>query len=213
MNRLEKLLEKHNVLKLKIRKRLEEFLKIWKEKNHKKIFKEAVFCLLTPQSRARVCWKAVVDLEENGLLWKGRPEEIANYLKGVRFKNNKAGYIVELREKYWKGDRFTLIDSIKNLSAPEAREWLVRNIKGMGYKEASHFLRNIGFSLELAILDRHILKNLLFYGAIEKIPASISRKKYLTIEESMREFSRKIAIPMGELDLLFWAIQTGEIFK
>jgi len=38
-------------------------------------------------------------------------------------------------------------------------EWLVKNLTGLGYKEAGHFLRNIG-SGKIAILDRHILRNL-----------------------------------------------------
>ena len=45
---------------------------------------------------------------------------------------------------------------------------------GLGYKEASHFLRNIGLSEDIPILDRHILKNLVLLGAIDKVPSSIS---------------------------------------
>ena len=94
------------------------------------------------------------------------------------------------------------------------REWLVENIKGLGYKEASHFLRNIGLGKDLAILDRHILKNLKRYGVIDKMPASLGTKKvYLDIERRMLEFSKKINVPPDELDLLFWARQTGFVFK
>ena len=37
--------------------------------------------------------------------------------------------------------------------------------------------------------------------------------KYLEIEDRMREFSRKVGIPIEELDLLFWSKQTGYVFK
>jgi len=61
----------------------------------------------------------------------------------------------------------------------DMREWLIRSIRGIGYKEASHFLRNIGLGENLAILDRHILKNLKFFGVIEEIPASLPKKNIL----------------------------------
>lgn len=89
----------------------------------------------------------------------------------------------------------------------------MKNVKGMGYKEASHFLRNIGLADDLAILDRHILKNLKIFGIIEEIPKSLSKKKYLEIEEKMRNLANEVNIPLSHLDLLFWSKETGEIFK
>jgi N-glycosylase/DNA lyase len=94
------------------------------------------------------------------------------------------------------------------------REWLVKNVKGIGMKEAGHFIRNMGLSNnQLAILDVHILKNLKEFGIIEKIPKSLTKKEYLKIEDRMREFSKKIGIPLDELDLLLWSKETGFIFK
>jgi N-glycosylase/DNA lyase len=95
----------------------------------------------------------------------------------------------------------------------ECREWLVNNLTGLGYKEASHFLRNIGFGENIAILDRHILRNLCLLGVIPEIPEALSRAKYLRIEEKMSGFAAKIAIPLLHLDLLLWYKETGEIFK
>ena len=86
-------------------------------------------------------------------------------------------------------------------------------MKGIGYKEASHFLRNIGFGEHLAILDRHIMKNLKLLGIIDEIPISLTRKKYLEIEQRMVKFSKKVKIPMKHLDLVLWYKETGEIFK
>ena len=93
------------------------------------------------------------------------------------------------------------------------RQKLVNGIKGIGYKEASHFLRNIGLGKDIAILDRHILKNLKRYGVISRVPLSIPAKSYLNIEERARAFASMIGISLGELDLLFWSRETGEIFK
>ncbi|MBU1630565.1 MAG: DNA lyase, partial [Candidatus Omnitrophica bacterium] len=86
-------------------------------------------------------------------------------------------------------------------------------VKGIGYKEASHFLRNIGLGENIAILDRHILRNLKELGVIKEILSSISKKKYLEIEGKMKEFSVSANIPMDHLDLVFWYKETGEVFK
>ena len=58
-----------------------------------------LFCILTPQSKAVNAWKAITTLRDNGLLFNGTAEEMVEYLNIVRFKNNKAKYLVELREK------------------------------------------------------------------------------------------------------------------
>ena len=111
-------------------------------------------------------------------------------------------------------EQYTAIyHQLKNgLSAYELREWLVKNVKGLGYKEASHFLRNIGYR-NLAILDRHILRNLVRVGVLKQIPKSISRFNYLETEKEFLDYSKKIKIPMDELDLLFWSMETGDILK
>ena len=193
-----------------IQKRLEEFSEI-KTKHEREIFAELCFCLLTPQSKARNCWSSILALKASGALYTGRPENIKQVLhKKVRFHNNKAKYIVETRKKVlengfdWKG--------FFEKHPKVMREWLVENVKGMGYKEASHFLRNIGFK-ELAILDRHILKNLIRCGAIDEIPKTLGKNQYLEIEDKFQKFSGKIGISMDELDLLFWSLETGEVFK
>lgn len=93
------------------------------------------------------------------------------------------------------------------------REWLVKNITGYGYKEAGHFLRNIGYGDNIAILDRHILRNLVYFGVMDEMPSTITKGKYLDIEQKMICFSKVINIPMSHLDLLFWYKERGEVFK
>ena len=203
-------------IKDKIQERLKEFRNLWEHASDERLFAEFVFCHLTPQSKAKVCWNAVLCLMEKELLLYGSEEDIKECLKGVRFKNNKAKYIVNSREKFWSypgGFRNFLKDIGIEKDIITTREFLVKHVKGMGYKEASHFLRNIGFGKDIAILDRHILKNLWRVGAIDSIPSSLSRKKYLEIEMSMRDLSSNINIPMDHLDLLLWYLEAGEVFK
>ena len=168
-----------------------------------------VYCLLTPQSKALLCWKAVQKLQKKNLLFSGAISRIKPNLRGVRFPNNKSAYIIAARK--------TFAELIKKLATEKAilnlRMFLVKNIKGYGFKEASHFLRNIGKGEKLAILDRHILRNLKDFAVIKEIPTSISGKLYLEIEKKFMLFAKKLEIPPAELDLLLWYKETGKIFK
>lgn len=198
-----------------IEKRLREFKEIWEKGSNEDIHAELSFCILTPQSKAVNAWKAITTLRENGLLFNGSAEDIVEYLNIVRFKNNKAKYLVALREQMQneKGEIVTkdFFNSITDVK--DKREWIVKNIKGMAYKEAGHFLRNVGFGKEIAILDRHILKNLVKLEIIEDVPKSLTPKLYLEIEEKMKAYCKFISIPMDSLDLLLWYKEAGEIFK
>jgi N-glycosylase/DNA lyase len=196
-----------------IQKRLAEFREVmqWKDEE---VFGELCFCLLTPQSSAKVCWEAVTALKQKNLLLKCQPAELEPYLRSVRFSDSKAKYIVEARTMFSNDGKIQLKSRISSFYNPfELREWLVDNVKGLGYKEASHFLRNIGLGEGFAILDRHILRNLNHLRVITEIPVTITKKRYLEIEEKLRRFATEIGIPMADLDLLFWSKETGWIFK
>ncbi len=88
----------------------------------------------------------------------------------------------------------------------------MKNIKGIGYKEASHFLRNVGYK-NIAILDRHIINLMLEYGLIEEKPKTLSRKIYLSIEKKLKIIADRLNMPMAELDLYMWYMKTGEVLK
>jgi len=196
-----------------IRTRLSEFKQVL-QRSEEDVFAELCFCLLTPQSSAKTCWDAVTRLREKNLLLKGSQQDIEPVLNGVRFNDTKARYIVEARALFSKDGAMLIKPQITSFYNPyELREWFVENVKGLGYKEASHFLRNIGLGEEFAILDRHILRNLAQLKVIPEVPATLTKKRYLEIEEKVRQFSKEIGIPMADLDLLLWSKETGWIFK
>ncbi len=135
-------------------------------------------------------------------------KQIAKKLKdlGHRFPNTRAKYIVEARK------RKNLIRKILNQkNEQEIREWLVKNIKGIGYKEASHFLRNMGFE-NVGIIDFHIIDLLTKFGLIKK-PKTLGKKKYLELEKLLEDLSEKLNISLARLDLYLWYIETGKILK
>jgi N-glycosylase/DNA lyase len=190
-------------------KRLEEFEQRGKRQDKNELFIELAFCIFTPQSSAHQCWQAVLRLVSKNLLFSAPATRIAKELRGVRFHNNKSKYLVRAREV------FPEFMGLLAQKAPafDIRDWLVEKMRGLGYKEASHFLRNIGFGSELAILDRHIMRCLVEFGVILEIPVSLNKKKYLEIERKMKDFSEKINISLSHLDLVFWYREKGEIFK
>ncbi|MBF4805810.1 MAG: N-glycosylase/DNA lyase [Pseudoleptotrichia goodfellowii] len=209
----EEIVKIYKKIKKDIDKAIKGYKKAWNG-SEKEVFAEVAFCILTPQSKAKNAWQAITNLVNNGLLFEGQPEEIAEYLNIVRFKNNKSRYLAELRELMTVDGKLQpkkiLSDKGNTL---EKREWIFKNIKGMGMKEANHVLRNLGFGDEIAILDRHILRNLVQLNIIDEIPKSITEKKYYEIEEKMKEYSEYSGITMGELDLVLWYKEAGEVFK
>ncbi|MBF0215660.1 MAG: N-glycosylase/DNA lyase [Candidatus Omnitrophica bacterium] len=212
MNIITLLHKDYEIKKKEIRERLDDFSAVWDE-SEERVFSELCFCICTPQSKAVYCDKAVRSLVLSGVLFKGREKDIRDNLKAVRFPNNKAGYIYRARLLFTDNGSLSVKKHIDPADIPGTRTWLFKNVKGLGMKEASHFLRNIGFGKEIAIVDVHILRKMLYYGLLKEIPKTISAKVYVELEDSIKGFSSKTGIRMDELDLLFWSQATGHIFK
>jgi len=195
--------QEYSSKKSEIQKRLKQF----KELPEKKYFSEFLFCLLTPQSNAQKCWQAVEELSELSTFTEKKVEEILR--PKTRFYKTKTKYILSA-PYLWRKE----IKSKIRADDPDwSRHWLIEVVKGMGMKESSHFLRNIGFSNnKIAILDRHILKNLEKNKIIENTKIK-SKKDYLEIEQKFLNFAKSINIPIDELDLLWWSQENGKIFK
>ncbi len=195
-----------------VESRLREFEDVGR-KGTQEIFEELCFCLLTPQSKARAADKALKELKSLNLLYQGGWQRISRILErnGVRFYEAKARRIVKAR-KHLNSSFLSHILEIARRSPKAARELLVEHVEGLGYKEASHFLRNIGFK-GLAILDRHILRTLKELGALEEVPANLTRDRYIEIERLFFRVADALGIPGEALDLVMWARKTGEVFK
>lgn len=209
----EEILGIYRKIKKDISKAISGYKKAWKG-TEKEIFAEMAFCILTPQSKAKNAWQAITTLVENNLLYEGSAEEIVEYLNIVRFKNNKSRYLVEFRDLMTEDGKLQpkkILESKGNTF--EKRKWILKNVKGMGLKEANHVLRNLGFGEEIAILDRHILRNLQRLNVIEEIPKTLTEKKYYEIEKAMKKYSEYSRIKMDELDLVLWYKEAGEVFK
>ena len=186
--------------------RVSEFKKLGKGTS-REIFKELCFCILCANYSAERSIKIQKEIDE-GFLTLPEPQ-LAKRLKemGHRFPNARAAYITSAREysNSMKGIIETFTDQ------KELRDWLAKNIPGIGLKEASHFLRNIGRT-NLAILDFHILDLLARHGIIKK-PKTLTRSRYLRIEEKLKEIAKRTGLNMAELDLYLWYMETGKVLK
>ena len=176
-------------------------------KDSKELFKELCFCFMTANYSALGGMKIQKEIDEGFI---SLPQELlASKLKalGHRFPNARAGFVVGARSLVYE-----LKDKLDSFNSDlERREWLVKNVKGIGMKEASHFLRNIGYK-NVAIIDFHIVDLLVKENLIEE-PKILTPKKYVEIERILQEISNKTGINLGELDLYLWYMETGKILK
>ena len=204
---IEDILHAYRQRKDDILRRLEEF----KSVSRQLYFYELAYCCMTPQSSASHCLKAQQMLQSQNFLHDPiDPEPILRRKESyIRFHKTKALRLITIKAQ------FPVIGEviISEKSAEVKREWLVKNVNGLSYKEATHFLRNIGMNENLAILDRHILKNLKWHGILRSIPKTLTRKRYLGIEKKFQRFSTDIGISLNELDLVFWSTETGFVLK
>ena len=196
-----------------ITQRMQEFGKVYAQ-GDEAIFIELCFCIFTAGASARmglVCIDAVKDI----ILTATAAQIEARMERKHRYPRARAGYVVHTRDylrREWDFRIKKLIESFQD--EMELRDFFAANkgVKGIGYKEASHFLRNIGFR-GYAILDKHVLRSLHEFGVIDAPKPPTSRKRYLEIENKMGKFAEEIDINLDDLDLLLWSNKTGEILK
>jgi len=197
-------------VKAMVDNRIAEFLEVY-EKDTYAWFEELTYCLLTAYSsaeRGQLCVDALCDC---GALMNGSLEEVVETLRrqGHRFANRRGEYIVGARRL--AAELKQTIQGFTNTG--DARRWLVENVKGLGWKESSHFLRNVGY-LDLAILDRHIIANMREHGLIQDDGRKgLTKRRYLEYEHLLKEVADIVGMAPGEMDLYLWYRKTGKILK
>lgn len=195
-------------IRVKVEARIREFREAHGE-GEKRWFKELVFCLLTANYSARGAIACIDALEDGDALHDGSLEQVQACLDHRhRYPQKRSEFIVKARVH--RNDLKRIIQS--QPSSKVARDWLVDNITGLGMKEASHFLRNVGY-LDLAIVDKHILSHMEETGIISERPKTLTRKKYLEYEAMLARVAEILEMPLGQMDLYLWAKKSGEVLK
>jgi N-glycosylase/DNA lyase len=196
---------KNSDIRHKIDQRIKEFKSINKKSNDE-IFKEMCFCMLTANYNAEKSIKIQNEIGECFITDDKKTLEKKLKIFGHRFPKTRAEYINESTKCK---DR--LSDIVNFHDKKTIREWIINNVKGLGYKESSHFLRNIGFD-NYAIVDFHII-DILVDNKVIKRPKTLTKNKYLEIEDKLREIAKKTDLTLAELDLYLWYMETGKILK
>lgn len=199
--------------------------------NREDVFYMLLFCLSVPQSKAVKVDKAISQLRDRDYYrCHLNQQKLFTIISGlVRFPRQKTLRIIEAKNMFLDTDFFHHLKEqydqyvdVKNMFhtqhptvvayLQETREWLVENVNGMGFKGASHFMRNTGMG-GLAILDVHILRALHERKVIPSAKPTLSPSVYRLIENKMIWYAGKVGISTDELDLLFWSLGTGHVFK
>ena len=196
----------------------------WMERSEEELFREAIACILGSQVSYEMALAATDALEENGLLtYSGDEVSYAKSIAAVlsmplyrpewggarryRFPESKAKAISATAEYFYR-DGNTFQKFLMETDCPiSTRRLMVKNAKGIGPKQASMLLRNIGVSHEFAILDTHLLR---FMGMIGlKAPKQNSLSSlaaYEKIEQNFMEYSDRSGWPIDILDQAIWIV-------
>jgi len=187
-----------------------------KAKSNEEIFYNMCFCICIPQTKFSSNLISIQNLKNVDFYNKDVPlERLKELIKKTRFKNRKSQFLIEFKKNSGRFiEQFQsafLNVVIKMLSQNghskktynslfwneqeilKFRNQIVQDIKGIGMKTASHFLRNMGFDC-LAIVDTHIKK---FLGIGNKF-------NYLEVEEKFRRMAENHKLSVAQLDALIW---------
>ena len=206
----------HRARRKDIKKRLGEFQEVWRHGSDARLWEELVYCIFTAGASARMGLNAIDAVRS--LLLDGEPDEMTQVLREAgahRFPVARPRYIVTTRNYFRVNFGMALRERLRSFSDPfERRDWLAqeKQIKGLGYKESSHFLRNVGVKGH-AILDKHVMRCLAEMNIVDTARPPANRRKYLEVEQEFRRFAEQIKVDFDELDLVLWSIKTGEILK
>lgn len=140
-----------------------------------------------------------------GLLTEPLP--FGNGWRRYRFPVARAGQLAQawsaVMESGWSLGQVVAGDG----DAEAVRGWLVRNVPGLGPKQASMFLRNVGASYDLAVLDRHVLGYMAAVGIGQGAPKSIGTlRAYQRREAHLRDHARGFGYPVGLVDWAIWIV-------
>ena len=213
---VERVVATHRARKKEIKKKLSEFDEVWLAGSDARLWEELAFCIFTAGASARMGLNSINAVRS--LLLDGESEEMTRALKKAgahRFPVARPRYIVTTRAYFRVNFDMALRQRLRSFADPfERRDWLAqeKQIKGLGYKESSHFLRNIGVKGH-AILDKHVMRCLAEVGVVDSSRPPATRKNYLEIEQKFLQFAKDIKVNCDELDLVLWSMKTGEILK
>lgn len=193
-------------------KKAKEIVEYFKQpKDDEEIFYQLCFCICSPQCTYDENMKSMNNLIAIDFYCRDvETDDIASQILSSRFYRQKADRLQKAKRKF---DAVLIIvrEILDYCSHYNLREWLVDNIKGMGMKTSSMFLRNMG-SEKLAVIDTHIIK---FLNDVldEDITTPSSNKQYLELEKKVQNIAKEKGISTAVLDVLVWKYYTNNSWQ
>lgn len=200
----------------------------WARMTEDNLWRELVACILGTRVRFEVAYAAVERMEETRLLCQSRrsshfdqyEQDIMRVLSGALpaqgtlgsqnrypFFRIRAGQIRRAAERLYS-DRGSIRQFLKDArGVREARRRLASEVSGLGPKQASLFLRNVGYAAHIAVLDVHVLTYMSRIGLTDTPVHSVSTvRKYETLEDAFIEHSRSLGYTPDRFDLAVWVV-------
>ena len=187
------------------------------------LWRELCCCILSSQVSYELAQAAAEAIEEAGILpgsgtsWEMVAEAVCSVLSGTfdvdgrsyryRFPNSKSSQIAHTWmaiRSHWTtlGELLSEFDDARLL-----REWMVNNAPGLGPKQSSMFLRNAGRTLELAVLDRHVLAYMEIEGLLQGGRSrGLTFRGYEKTESILRQHADSLGYRLGVLDFAIWIV-------
>lgn len=200
--------------------------KKWGEMSENELWRELCLCILSsnvPFELAKSAFTHLLDIGYLELEWITKtsdsqqqisrelskplylPKKIDGSYRKYRFQNTRARDIAQAAKVIHSDNSFLFKLLTSSNSENTARDFLVSNITGIGLKEASHFLRNIGYSNQLAIIDSHVISFLIKINAVSQGDIkTITPKIYLKLERKLQNIASEHGLNLSVLDMAIW---------
>lgn len=196
-------------------------------KNENKLLHELVLCILSSQEKYEVALAIMKVFKKNNILripldnieFKKNKNQIRHtlnnpvnflfnnkdYFRRLRFFHKKGNYIIDTLENIYLNN-LTINKILKqNNCSFETRKNIIKYSHGLGPKQASMFLRNIGFYSEFAVLDKHVIDYMRIMGlTCIKENSFSSLTSYEKIENIFIKYAESINVNLLHLDLAIW---------
>lgn len=196
-------------------------------RSESKLLSELVLCILSSQEKYEVALAVMKELRKQNVLRvpKNKTEfkEIESQVKStlktpVAYKSNeqfysrrlrffmkKAHYVIATIENIYLND-LTIKEILRQQDCiQETRKNIIKYSYGLGPKQASMFLRNIGYHTEFAVLDKHVIDYMKLMGLTKVSEASFSNiSAYQKIEMQLKSYAESFNLNLLHLDLAIW---------
>lgn len=188
----------------------------WQKHREDDLWKELVFCILGSRVRFEVVHAAIERMD--GMCLLSQPlrntcfdqyeeDTVVALSGGYPFYRVRANQIRRAAEHLYtsRGSILKLLDGTSDVRS--ARRVLVAEVAGLGPKQASLFLRNIGYAKHIAILDVHVLTYLNRVGLTDTLLKSVSTlSQYEVLEDSFIEHAYAFGYSPDQFDLAVWIV-------